>query len=124
MRRLAYRLVTLFVGGILPGTCASLPAADDNQVAEKAAPARSEDEMKRFLDQLGSERFKDREQATHELLRLGKAASPGLKEATNSPDPEVRRRARQLVEQIEPPPVRSTDLPFRGQPTPVPINCP
>ena len=66
-------------------------------------------EMKRLIDQLGSERFKDREQATHELSKLGKSALPSLKEATNSLDAEVRRRAQQLVEQIEAPAVRARD---------------
>jgi hypothetical protein len=98
-------------GGILLGTGAFLSAADESKVAEKAAPAKSDKEMKRWIDQLGSARFKDREQATHELSKLGKSALPSLKEATNSPDAEVRRRAQQLVEQMEPPPVRSMNPP-------------
>jgi hypothetical protein len=44
---------------------------------------------------------------------------PNLKEATRSPDAEVRRRAQQLVEQIEPPPARSVN-PNREQLTPAP----
>jgi hypothetical protein len=117
MKRFAQSLATLMAGGILLGACASPSAADDSKVTEKAAPARSEMEMKRLIDQLGSERFKDREQATHELSKLGKSALPSLKEATNSLDAEVRRRAQQLVEQIEPPPVRSMDA-HQEQPIP------
>jgi hypothetical protein len=82
--------------------------------ADEPKSGTSEKEIKLLIDQLGSERFKDRERATHQLARLGKSALPSLKEATRSPDAEVRRRAQQLVEQIEPPAVRSTD-PHREQ---------
>ncbi|HEV3083972.1 MAG TPA: HEAT repeat domain-containing protein, partial [Gemmataceae bacterium] len=50
---------------------------------------------KPLIDQLGSERFKDREQAAQELAKLGNSALPALKEAAKSRDPEVRRRAQQ-----------------------------
>jgi len=56
--------------------------------------------MKRLIDQLGSERFEDREQATQELSKFGKSALPSLKEAAKSADAEVRRRAQQLIERI------------------------
>ena len=97
-------------------TLASRCAAVIVAVAAVAAAARAEEpksgatgkDMKHLIDQLGSERFEDREQATHLLSKLGKSALPGLKEATKTSDAEVRRRAQQLVEQIEPP-VRSVD---------------
>ncbi|HEV3084596.1 MAG TPA: HEAT repeat domain-containing protein [Gemmataceae bacterium] len=103
MRRFAQSLAVFMAGGILLGICPFLSAADESKVTEKAVPAKSEKEIKPLIDQLGSERFKDREQAAHELARLGKSALPGLRKATESPDAEVRRRAQQLVEQIEPP---------------------
>jgi HEAT repeat protein len=109
MRRFAQSLAVFMAGGILLGICPFLSAADESKVTEKAVPAKSEKEIKPLIDQLGSERFKDREQAAHELAKLGKSALPGLKEAAKSPDAEVSRRAQQLVEQIEPPPVRSID---------------
>jgi hypothetical protein len=109
MRRFCQGLAILFTGGTLLGNCAFLSAADESNLTEKAAPGKSEDENKRLIDQLGSKRFKDRQHATHELSQLGKSALPSLKEATKSPDAEVRRRAQQLVERIEPPPVKLTD---------------
>jgi hypothetical protein len=112
MRRIAQNLAAFQAGAILLGTGAFLSAADESKVIAKAAPAKSEQEMKRLIAQLGSARFKDREQATYELAKLGKSALPSLKEATNSADAEVRRRAQQLVEQIEPPPVRSIGPPL------------
>ena len=101
MRRSAQMLAVLTAGGILLGSCTFLAAADDREVAKKAAPAGSE--IRPLIDQLGSERFMDRERAAHELAKLGKSAWPALKEAAKSPDPEVRRRAQQLVEQVKPP---------------------
>jgi HEAT repeat protein len=82
--------------------------------ADEPKSGASQKDIKRLIDQLGSDRFKDREQATHGLSKIGKSALPSLKEATKSPDPEVRRRARRLVEQIEPTAVRSRD-PQQGQ---------
>jgi hypothetical protein len=108
MRRIAQSLAVFMGGGILLGTCPFLSAAEI-EVTEKAAPAKSERELKRLIDQLGSERCRDRQQATQKLSKLGKSVLPCLREAANSPDAEVRRRAQQLVEQLEPPPVRSMD---------------
>jgi vacuolar-type H+-ATPase subunit H len=106
MRRFCQSLPFFMAGGILLGNCAFRSAAGESKVSEKAVPAESE-EMKRSIDQLGSDRFKDREQATQELSKLGKSALPSLKEAAKSRDPEVRRRAQQLIERMEAPPVRS-----------------
>ena len=117
MRPFAHGLTALMAGAILLGACASLAAADDSKVAEKSALARPEKGVKRLIAQLGSEGFKEREQATHELSKLGKSVLGSLKKATNSHDPEVRRRARLLVEQIEPPPVWPM-TPHLGQPMP------
>ena len=111
MKRFAQSLAVSMAGGILLGSCAFLSAADESKAAEKAAPAKAGKEIKPLIDQLGSARFKDREQATCELSKFGKSALPSLKEAAKSPDAEVRRRAQQLVEQIESPPVRSIDPP-------------
>jgi HEAT repeat protein len=99
-------LAVFMAGGTLLGSCTFLAAAGDPEVTEKAVPAKCE--IKPLIDQLGSERFKDREQAAHELAKLGNSALPALKEAAKSRDLEVRRRAQQLVEQLKPP-VRATD---------------
>jgi hypothetical protein len=107
MRRITRSLAFFFAGGTLLGTCAVPSAADESKVADQAAPAKSEQEIARLIAQLGCERFRDREQATNELSKLGKPALPGLKEATKSPDAEVRRRAQRLVDQIQLPSVRS-----------------
>jgi len=101
-------MALVIAGAILLGTRAYLSGADESKVTEKAT-AKSQKEVDRLIDCLGSKQFKDREQATHELWKRGESALPSLKEATNSPDAEVRRRAHQLVERLEPPPARSID---------------
>jgi HEAT repeat protein len=104
-----------FEEGDLMRTMASRCLAVIIAVAASAAALRADEprsgaperDIKRLIDQLGSERFEDREQATHQLSNIGKAALPNLKEAANSPDAEVRRRAHELVEQMEPPAARA-----------------
>jgi hypothetical protein len=81
---------------------AAIPAAIQ---ADEPKSRASDQDIKHWIDQLGSDRYKVREQATRQLSKLGKSALPSLKAATQSTDEEVRRRAQQFVEQIEPPPV-------------------
>jgi hypothetical protein len=83
--------------------------------AEEAT--KSEQEIRSLVNQLGSKRFKEREEAARELSQLGRAALPGLQEAALSPNAELRRRAQQLVERIEPPiqPVESAVPLFAGK---------
>jgi HEAT repeat protein len=102
MTTIAYRCCGVFIAA---ATIAAAIRADESK-----SMASSKD-VNRLIDQLGSDRFEDREQATQQLSQLGKSALPGLKEATNSPDAEVRRRAQQLIQQIEPPPVPALNRP-------------
>src|SRR5262249_51371061 len=62
-----------------------------------AAPPADVD---RLIRQLGSDRYARREAATQALDRIGEAALPALRKAANSPDAEVRRRARRLAAAI------------------------
>ena len=120
MKRFCRDFALFAAVGILPGTDAflfadtpsplPLPPAErawgegpnERQVNEKAAPAKSDKEIKRLIGQLGSERFEDRQQATQELSKFGETALPSLKEAAQSADAEVRRRAQQLIAVLEP----------------------
>ncbi len=60
-------------------------------------------QIERLIAQLGSEKFQDREAATAELKKLGEKAIPALEKALKSPDAEISRRAKGLLEQIRPP---------------------
>jgi hypothetical protein len=55
----------------------------------------------RLVAQLGSTKFKEREEATRALDALGASALASLRDAARGPDPEVRRRASTLVAQIQ-----------------------
>jgi hypothetical protein len=54
-----------------------------------------------LIAQLGSPQFDERQAATEALDALGLDALEPLRQARSSPDAEVRRRARQLVQQLE-----------------------
>jgi uncharacterized protein (TIGR03067 family) len=54
----------------------------------------------RLIRQLGSPEFAEREAATRRLEAVGEPALEALRQAGASEDPEVRRRARELVEVI------------------------
>ncbi len=100
MKPFCQTLSFFMAGGFLLGTSPYPSAADENKVTEKAVLTKSEEEIKRWIDQLGSEQFQDREQATQKLLKFGKSALPSLKEAVKSRDAEVRHRAQQLIDRI------------------------
>src|SRR5437762_1759594 len=60
----------------------------------------SSDRMAALIRQLGHDSFAIREEATSQLLVIGAAAVPSLRQATGDPDPEVRRRAQGCLLQI------------------------
>lgn len=61
---------------------------------------RAEDQLARSVRELGARDFKVRERAMDHLQRAGLAARPALRRALRSKDPEIRRRARQLLIQM------------------------
>lgn len=58
-------------------------------------PAKKVDQL---IKQLGSDEFSVREKATEELKKIGKPAEEALKLALKSDDPEVRERARGVLD--------------------------
>lgn len=54
-----------------------------------------------FIEQLGSEDYREREAATDRLGALGEAALPCLRAALRSPNPEVARRAAVALSRLE-----------------------
>lgn len=72
-----------------------------------------------LINRLGAEVYADREQAGRELIGFGPHALPALVQAARShPDPEVRRRAADLVEVVS----RSAEGVTRLAVTPVRLN--
>src|SRR5207245_1697796 len=66
-----------------------------------AADAPDDAEIARLVKQLGDEDFDKREAATTRLKEIGEALFDALHQATTSHDPEVRRRAEDLVAVLE-----------------------
>ncbi len=70
-------------------------------VAGMVTQDRQEDRIRDLVRDLGSQEYKIREKADKELLKLGKAAIPALKEAAEDKDAERAMRARSLLKRIE-----------------------
>lgn len=69
--------------------------------------AQDEKQIQDAIKGLGADSFEDREKATADLRKFGAPALEALKKAAEeSGDPEVRARAKRLVEEIAKPPPR------------------
>jgi WD40 repeat protein/serine/threonine protein kinase len=61
----------------------------------------SDPQVQKLIDQLGSDKFAEREAASRRLEALGESAFLALRQAAaSSPDPEIRRRAERVAEAI------------------------
>jgi hypothetical protein len=63
--------------------------------------AKELNEIPIWLNRLGDDNFQIREQASRQLLRLGRAALPSLQEGLASKDAEVRRRCAECLDKME-----------------------
>lgn len=70
-------------------------------LAAPAWTAPTKEELARWVRQLGDNSFAAREEATRKLWEAGRAAESVLQTAAKSDDPEVARRARDLVEKFK-----------------------
>lgn len=68
-----------------------------------AAPPQGERQVAALIQRLADDDFDERQKAEQELIRIGKPASGQLiRAAVRSEDLEVRRRARQVLQAVEP----------------------
>jgi hypothetical protein len=63
--------------------------------------ANESEEIEGLVTKLGSDSFQVRESAMDSLRAIGRAAVPALRKAEKSPDLEIRRRARILVQELD-----------------------
>ncbi len=63
--------------------------------------------IKEQIDRLGDDEYSKRQTAMKELFDRGRVALPQLREAITNRDPEITRRARNLIEKIEQEPSRN-----------------
>jgi tetratricopeptide (TPR) repeat protein len=66
-----------------------------------ALAAAEPDPIHQAIGRLGDRRFTAREQASQALFAAGTAAEAALRQAANSPDPEVARRARRILDDFD-----------------------
>jgi hypothetical protein len=77
------------------------------QNGKKATADTKDERIAALIRQLGDEKFAVRQAASNELEAIGEPALAALRKAAASGDnPEIRRRAEQLVRAIQPRPVR------------------
>jgi hypothetical protein len=65
------------------------------------APSVSPAEIQKLIEQLGDDKFLNRERASKRLLLIGKAAVPALRDATRSMDAEVACRAQRILADMQ-----------------------
>jgi len=96
------------------------PAPPSAALAGSAPEGKQDqDRIQDLIRKLGSDDFTTREQATEELRKAGKTAVVPLQKAVDeSQDPEVRQRAKDLLEEMAkaPPPRRNAPAPLPGVP--------
>jgi hypothetical protein len=81
---------------------------------------QDQDRIQELIQKLGSDEFSTRERASEELKKAGKAAREALqKAAEGSDDPEVRQRAKDILEEMAKAPA-----PRKMVPAPVPAPPP
>lgn len=98
-RLLLVALIGLAGAPVLPQLISDVASADEPKPAARPADVEApttEDLIRR----LGDSSYTTREQASRELAGRGSAVLPALRAALGSDDPEVRRRAERLIEQI------------------------
>ncbi len=70
--------------------------------AQQAPPSQPDRAtLQKWVKMLGSDEFKEREEASGRLVTAGEPALPHLGAATRSSDPEVRQRAEKCIKSIE-----------------------
>jgi len=67
---------------------------------QRVPKEESSDRTAALIRQLGHDSFSVREEATKQLMLVGAAAVPSLRQAAADPDPEIRRRAQWCLQQI------------------------
>ena len=98
-----FLLVALFgLAGapVLPMLISDVASADEPQEAPKKAADVEEPTIEDLVGRLGDSSYVARENASRMLAGRGAAALPALRGALGSEDPEVRRRAEVLIDEI------------------------
>ena len=77
-----------------PGECVSITRT------QALPPKQVREQVDKLVARLGSEFFKDRQEATESLMKLGAGIIPLLKKHLDTKDPEVRQRIEDIIEKL------------------------
>ena len=113
------RAIMLFLAGLV-----GIVPVSRCRGADAAGPttAPAADEVTALIAKLGDADFRTRRDASTRLRDIGAVALTRLKEACQSPDPEVRSRARELVRELEYHPIPGRPRSGRGRVTAVTLS--
>ena len=90
------------VFALIPATAFSQPATRPvTQPTTQPAVTAGTKPIPDLIEQLGSSKFKERQEAQEALVGIGPAALPGLRMALHDKDPERSTRAKQALESIQ-----------------------
>jgi hypothetical protein len=79
----------LLLSVVIPAAFAKAPVATLSQTDKERA--------KQLVERLGDRSFKVRESASAELVQMGRAVEPILRDGMNHPDPEIRQRCKRIL---------------------------
>jgi HEAT repeat protein len=96
MRTIVMMLGAGLLGAVLLGPRPAV--AQQRETTPQSTPAA--EEIQKLVQQLGDDSFNVRELADDALREIGRPALPALRQALRSPDPEVRRRVRGILESV------------------------
>ncbi len=87
---------------LMPALALNLSAAGGDEPARPSQEGPDKAQIGRLIRQLGSNQFSEREAASRQLEKIGPPAMDALRAAESSTaDPEVRRRAGEVISIIE-----------------------
>ena len=89
---------TILLAAVLAGAIATSVASAQLPAAPTTAPY---DDVTAYINRLGDPDFRVRRETSLKLKEIGTAALPALRQAAQSPDPEVRLRAAQIIRSLE-----------------------
>lgn len=93
-------LKQLWLAVLAGTTClwfSAMAAGQEGTTTEASAPSA---EVADLLERLGDDYYGTREEAKNRLVALGLPVKPFLQDVLDSPDPEVRRRAKLILDEI------------------------
>jgi hypothetical protein len=115
---------------ILPGPKIKLPPGECVSITRTQAlpPKQVREQVEKLVSRLGSETFKDRQEATDVLLKMGPTIVPLLRKYLDTKDPEVRQRVEDIIEKLggnkaAPPPTPGGPARFINFNGPVMLQC-